>query len=60
LKCLYGTQVDQFGVEAAEAGMKTVLRKIEKKIMEAVSTAISGFAIDKIIDMFFAVVMQVL
>jgi hypothetical protein len=44
----------------AEAGMKTVLRKIGKKIMEAVSTAISGFAIDKIIDMFFAVVMQVL
>jgi hypothetical protein len=40
--------------------MKTVLRKVGKKIMEAVSTAISGFAIDKIIDMFFAVVMQVL
>jgi hypothetical protein len=49
-----------FGVQVAETGMKTVLRKVGKKIVEAVSTAISGFAIDKIIDAFFAGVMQVL
>jgi hypothetical protein len=54
LTCGVGSAItSRAGVQIAKAGLKTVVKKVAKKILEAVATALSGLAIDALLDEFF-------